>query len=289
MNMPRLQSCEFDLYSQDVKHWPCRRKTTRTAVTALLFVGFSFAHEHILQQPITIHAPCLPWITKALLLNVGSGVVRGLCGSNHRTRLQILRAGSSVSLPDNSDAQEPEMEAEGGRWNLTCQVCGGQDDLLGCDVSLYLLPVLGPLEKSYCSQGPPSLGMVIRGLQYHSRGVLLRKDALGCNLCPLRCDRTEAPEAHPTKALDASHLSHDSCGTLQAPECTVAEHVACAGLDERPEGPWYCTMHRNRPSVKRKRSSSARKSAEPQADALGTGVSLFGSVSQLLPDTSVLP
>lgn len=51
---------------------------------------------------------------------------------------------------------------------------------------------------------------------------------------------------------------------LQAPECTAAQHVACAGLDSEPEGEWYCAVHRNKPSVKRRRSASVRSSAEPQ-------------------------
>ena len=51
-----------------------------------------------------------------------------------------------MSLPDDSGAQVPEMKAEAGRWNLNCQVCGGQDDLLGCDVSLFTLPVLDSMK-----------------------------------------------------------------------------------------------------------------------------------------------
>lgn len=68
----------------------------------------------------------------------------------------------------------------------------------------------------------------------------------------------------------------------------VAEHVACAGLDERPEGPWYCTMHRNKPSVKRKRSSSVRRSAEPQATPPGTGAFLLWMVLEIELATHVL-
>ena len=55
-------------------------------------------------------------------------------------------------------------------------------------------------------------------------------------------------------------------GILQAPECTAAQHVACAGLDDEPEGEWYCATHRNKPSVKRRRSASVRSSAEPSGE-----------------------
>lgn len=64
----------------------------------------------------------------------------------------------------------------------------------------------------------------------------------------------------------------DKYAWFQAPDCPVAEHVACAGLDDPPTTDWYCTEHRNKPSLKRKRARSAakdaaafvRRSAEPR-------------------------
>ena len=71
----------------------------------------------------------------------------------------------------------------------------------------------------------------------------------------------------PPMAIYASH--RPPChrlivrGHLQAPDCAVAQHVACAGLDEMPKSEWYCAQHTHKPSLKRKRSRSVRASTEP--------------------------
>lgn len=47
---------------------------------------------------------------------------------------------------------------------------------------------------------------------------------------------------------------------LQAPDCTVAQHIACAGLDEPPANDmWFCEQHRHKPSLKRSRSATQKK------------------------------
>ena len=55
--------------------------------------------------------------------------------------------------------------------------------------------------------------------------------------------------------------------TLQAPDCTTAQHIACAGLDEAPANDtWFCEKHKNKPSLKRARSA-AKKGATPPVQA----------------------
>lgn len=50
----------------------------------------------------------------------------------------------------------------------------------------------------------------------------------------------------------------------QAPTCTDAMHVECAGLTEIPEGSWFCPKHSTR---KRGAAKGAQApSSEPDAD-----------------------
>ena len=71
-------------------------------------------------------------------------------------------------------------------------------------------------------------------------------------------------------------------GHLQAPDCAVAQHVACAGLDDMPKSEWYCAQHTHKPSLKRKRSRTVRSSAEPHSGPTTKSTGTFQSRCHVL-------